>query len=94
MGNCHIYIDEDADVQKALNIIINAKTDRPAVCNAAETLLIHEKWFKKYHEVLFDTLEQHSVTVHGDEEVLNHRQMPFRQENPIGPMNTLVLTLP
>ncbi|MFW0781625.1 glutamate-5-semialdehyde dehydrogenase [Rossellomorea marisflavi] len=73
VGNCHIYIDEDADVQKALNIIINAKTDRPAVCNAAETLLIHEKWFKKYHEVLFDTLEQHSVTVHGDEEVLNHK---------------------
>ncbi|MGD7046828.1 glutamate-5-semialdehyde dehydrogenase [Rossellomorea marisflavi] len=73
VGNCHIYIDEDADVQKALNIIINAKTDRPAVCNAAETLLIHEKWFKKDHEVLFDTLEQHGVTVHGDEEVLNHK---------------------
>lgn len=73
VGNCHIYIDEDADVQKALNIIINAKTDRPAVCNAAETLLIHEKWFKKNHEVLFDTLEQHGVTVHGDEEVLNHK---------------------
>ncbi|MDW4526915.1 glutamate-5-semialdehyde dehydrogenase [Rossellomorea marisflavi] len=73
VGNCHIYIDEDADVQKALNIIINAKTDRPAVCNAAETLLIHEKCFKKYHEVLFDTLEQHGVTVHGDEEVLNHK---------------------
>ncbi|MEW4308518.1 glutamate-5-semialdehyde dehydrogenase [Rossellomorea marisflavi] len=73
VGNCHVYIDEDADVQKALNIIINAKTDRPAVCNAAETLLIHEKWFKKNHEVLFDTLEQHGVTVHGDEEVLNHK---------------------
>ncbi|MDR4936743.1 glutamate-5-semialdehyde dehydrogenase [Rossellomorea marisflavi] len=73
VGNCHIFIDEDADVQKALNIIINAKTDRPAVCNAAETLLIHEKWFKKNHEVLFDTLEQHGVTVHGDEEVLNHK---------------------
>ena len=73
VGNCHIYIDEDADVQKALNIIINAKTDRPAVCNAAETLLIHEKWFSMNHQVLFDTLEQHGVTVHGDETVLNQK---------------------
>ncbi|KML35281.1 glutamate-5-semialdehyde dehydrogenase [Rossellomorea marisflavi] len=73
VGNCHIYIDEDADVQKALNIIINAKTDRPAVCNAAETLLIHEKWFSMNHKVLFDTLEQHGVTVHGDETVVNHK---------------------
>lgn len=46
-GLCHIYIDESADIQKALQIIINAKTQRPGVCNAMETLLIHETMFPK-----------------------------------------------
>ena len=41
-GNCHIYIDKDADPEKAVSITVNAKTSRPSVCNAAETLLIHE----------------------------------------------------
>lgn len=42
-GNCHIYVDNDADIDIALNIIFNAKTSRPSVCNAAETLLVHKK---------------------------------------------------
>ena len=43
-GNCHIYVDSTADPGMARNIVINAKTDRPGVCNAAETLLVHQEW--------------------------------------------------
>lgn len=43
-GNCHVYIDESADPQMASEVVINAKTQRPSVCNAIESLLIHEKW--------------------------------------------------
>ncbi|MFW6278915.1 MAG: glutamate-5-semialdehyde dehydrogenase [Bacillota bacterium] len=43
VGNCHVYVDQSAEIDMALNIIDNAKTDRPAVCNAAETLLVHEE---------------------------------------------------
>jgi glutamate-5-semialdehyde dehydrogenase len=42
-GNCHVYVDEFADLDQALSIVVNAKTSRPGVCNAAETLLVHEK---------------------------------------------------
>lgn len=44
VGNCHVFIDESADVEMARSIAINAKTQRPSVCNAAETLLIHRTW--------------------------------------------------
>lgn len=42
VGNCHIYIDKNADLKKAVDIVFNAKTSRPSVCNAAESLLIHK----------------------------------------------------
>jgi len=67
VGNCHIYIDADADVEKALNILINAKTDRPAVCNAAETVIIHRDWFENNVEQLAASFTEHGITVHGDE---------------------------
>ncbi|HEX6922566.1 MAG TPA: glutamate-5-semialdehyde dehydrogenase, partial [Bacillales bacterium] len=47
-GNCHIYIDETADPQMAIEITVNAKTQRPSVCNAAETVIIHDKWARKH----------------------------------------------
>ncbi|MTH51969.1 glutamate-5-semialdehyde dehydrogenase [Bacillus mangrovi] len=72
VGNCHLYIDENADADKALPILINAKTDRPAVCNAAETLLIHEKWLKKYKDVLNAAFNAHGIQVHGDETAVQH----------------------
>jgi glutamate-5-semialdehyde dehydrogenase len=71
-GNCHLYIDKEADVEKALNIIVNAKTDRPAVCNAAETLIIHEEWLKANNEALAEMFAAHSITVHGDEGAAEH----------------------
>lgn len=70
VGNCHIYIDKEAQVEKALNIIINAKTDRPAVCNAAETVILHEDWFKENNGAFVEKLKEHNVTIHGDEKVV------------------------
>ncbi|MCC3358116.1 glutamate-5-semialdehyde dehydrogenase [Bacillus sp. REN16] len=71
VGNCHVYIDSEADVEKALPILVNAKTDRPAVCNAAETVLIHKDWLQKHKDELVETLQKHSITVHGDEVALS-----------------------
>jgi glutamate-5-semialdehyde dehydrogenase len=67
VGNCHIYIDKDADTQMALNILVNAKTDRPAVCNAAETVVIHRDWLSVNKEQLIETFNQNGITVHGDD---------------------------
>ena len=47
VGNCHVYVDEAADLEKAVSIVYNAKTHRPGVCNAAESLLVHERWLRK-----------------------------------------------
>ena len=47
-GNCHIFIDESAKPDMAIQIAINGKTQRPSVCNAIESILIHENWFKQY----------------------------------------------
>ncbi len=67
VGNCHIYIDKEADIEKALNILINAKTDRPAVCNAAETVIIHEDWFNKHKDTFLTKMEEFNITLHGDD---------------------------
>ncbi|MFD1735926.1 glutamate-5-semialdehyde dehydrogenase [Bacillus salitolerans] len=71
VGNCHIYIDKEADLQKALSIFVNAKTDRPAVCNAAETLIVHKEWFTNHHQHLVATLAEHNITVYGDEHIIS-----------------------
>lgn len=67
VGNCHIYIDAEADVEKALTILVNAKTDRPAVCNAAETLIVDLQWLKKNKDALIKTFKEHGISVHGDQ---------------------------
>ncbi|MEH7674023.1 MULTISPECIES: glutamate-5-semialdehyde dehydrogenase [Bacillus] len=71
-GNCHVFIDQTANVKKAIEIVINAKTNRPAVCNALETLIIHRDWLKENAASLNEALLEHHVTVHGDEEALSH----------------------
>ncbi|WP_304654196.1 glutamate-5-semialdehyde dehydrogenase [Halobacillus shinanisalinarum] len=70
VGNCHIYVDKDANVEKAINILVNAKTDRPAVCNAAETLVVHKDWLERNSEALVDALQKNNISVHGDEHVM------------------------
>lgn len=62
-GNCHVYIDEFADIKMGLDILINAKCQRPSVCNACETLLVHEKAAKVFMPLARTELEKRSVEV-------------------------------
>lgn len=68
-GNCHIYVDETADIEMAVSIILNAKTQRIGVCNACESLVIHESVKEKLLPVLADKLKEHHVEIRGDEKV-------------------------
>ena len=68
-GNCHIYVDEDADLEKAIPIIINAKTQRIGVCNACESLLIHEKIADRFLPELGRALREKNVEMRGDQTV-------------------------
>lgn len=65
VGNCHIYVDESADLEKAVSIVVNAKTSRPSVCNAAESLLVHEKVAEAFLPRLAGAMP--AVTLHGCE---------------------------
>jgi len=65
-GNCHIFVDESADFDMADRIVINAKTQRPSVCNAAEKLLVHEKVAAKYIPRIVKKLIEAGVEVRGD----------------------------
>jgi glutamate-5-semialdehyde dehydrogenase len=69
VGNCHIFVDAGADEQMALNIVINAKVQRPSVCNAAETLLVHADIADSFVPKVLETLGAHGVAVHGDSQV-------------------------
>ena len=67
-GNCHLVIDVSADVEMAVNIAVNAKTQRPSVCNAIETVLVHRGIAGSAVPPLVDAMSERGVTVHGDEE--------------------------
>ncbi|SDN33455.1 glutamate-5-semialdehyde dehydrogenase [Alkalicoccus daliensis] len=67
-GNCHIYIDEHAAPELARRIIIDAKVQRPSVCNSCETILLHKKWAEANFADLLDDLSFHGVQLHGDSE--------------------------
>ncbi len=67
-GNCHVYVEEDADLEKATPIVINAKCQRPGTCNAAEKLLVHSKIAKQYLPIVITELIKNGVEVRGDEE--------------------------
>lgn len=66
-GNCHIYVDEYADLDKAVKIIYNAKCSRPSVCNACESLVIHEKIADKALPLIKKQLDRAGVLIHADE---------------------------
>jgi glutamate-5-semialdehyde dehydrogenase len=66
-GNCHVYVDASADLEQAHAIVINAKTQRPGVCNAAETLLVHERIAAEFLPRMLDALAAAGVTVRADE---------------------------
>lgn len=67
VGNCHAYVDESADIAKAADIVYNAKTSRVSVCNALETLLIHEKIADKALPAIYDKLKEKNVQIRGCE---------------------------
>jgi glutamate-5-semialdehyde dehydrogenase len=66
VGNCHVYVDADAEIDRALAILLNAKVQRPSVCNAAETLLVHADVAEKFLPAAMRALREAGVTVHGD----------------------------
>jgi glutamate-5-semialdehyde dehydrogenase len=72
VGNCHVYVDARADLDKALRILINAKVQRPAVCNAAETFLVHRDVADVFVPNALRALADRGVEVFGDEEIIRH----------------------
>ena len=79
VGNCHIFVDESADLKNAVPLIINAKTQRPSVCNACEKLLIHRNIADKFLPEICSALANAGVEIRGDETVCN----VFPQSQPI-----------
>ncbi|WP_203362568.1 glutamate-5-semialdehyde dehydrogenase [Bacillus sp. REN10] len=73
VGNCHIFIDDSADKQMAIDIAVNAKTQRPSVCNAAETLLIHQDW--PHRAAVLEALHKKEVELRGDQHLAT--EFPF-----------------
>jgi glutamate-5-semialdehyde dehydrogenase len=66
VGNCHVYVDASADLEQALAIVMNAKTQRTSVCNAAESLLVHRDVADEFLPVVIEALQAAGVTIHGD----------------------------
>lgn len=69
VGNCHVFVDESADIEKAVNIIVNAKAQRPGVCNAAETLLVHKNIAEEFLPRAIKDLRDKNVEIRGDKAV-------------------------
>ena len=65
-GNCHVYVDESADLDMAVNIVYNAKTQRIGVCNACESLVVHRAIAEKFIPMVVDKLKEKNVEVRGD----------------------------
>ncbi len=77
-GNCHLFIDESADIQMALSISLNGKTQRPSVCNALETILVHKNWYDQYGQELLQSLADHGVEIYGDSTVTKDFTASFK----------------
>ncbi|MGY0400514.1 glutamate-5-semialdehyde dehydrogenase [Carnobacterium jeotgali] len=82
-GNCHVYIDKDAQLTMATDIIVNAKCTRPSVCNAAETLLIHEDVAEAFLPVIEKALAPWNVELRADEKALSYlkKAIPATQDD-------------
>ncbi|HEX5533583.1 MAG TPA: glutamate-5-semialdehyde dehydrogenase [Actinomycetales bacterium] len=70
VGNCHVYVDASADPEQARSIVLNSKTHRPSVCNAAETLLVHADLRETLLPQLLSDLAQAGVVLHGDDRAM------------------------
>ncbi|WP_017626608.1 glutamate-5-semialdehyde dehydrogenase [Nocardiopsis chromatogenes] len=82
-GNCHVYIDEHADLDRAVSIAVNAKAQRVSVCNAAETLLVHERIAERFLPRFLREIGDLGVTVHGDDRVraFDDRAVPATEDD-------------
>lgn len=94
-GNCHVFVDETADKQMAFNIIVNAKTQRPSVCNAIETIVLHEAWATQYGQELFALLQEKDVELRGDEKAvaLDSSLVPAAEEDWATEFSSLTLAV-
>jgi glutamate-5-semialdehyde dehydrogenase len=72
VGNCHVYVDKDADIDKAVAILLNSKAQRVSVCNAAETVLVHAQIADAFLPRALEALREAGVTVHGDSRFALH----------------------
>jgi glutamate-5-semialdehyde dehydrogenase len=72
VGNCHVYVDKDADIDKAVAILLNSKAQRVSVCNAAETVLVHRDIAEAFLPRALAALHEAGVTIHGDERFALH----------------------
>ncbi|MGI9137099.1 MAG: glutamate-5-semialdehyde dehydrogenase [Candidatus Nanopelagicales bacterium] len=72
VGNCHVYVDKDADIDKAIAILLNSKAQRVSVCNAAETVLVHRDIAEAFLPRALAALKDAGVTVHADERFALH----------------------
>lgn len=84
VGNCHVYIDSDADLEMAASVVYNAKTSRPSVCNAIETILVHEAVAERFLPLVKKKLDEKKVELHGDEktrEILGGCVIPAAEED-------------
>lgn len=83
-GNCHIYVDSTADIQMAVDITDNGKTQRPSVCNALETCLVHQEAAKRFLPALKAKLDEHHVEIRGCQrtrEILGDCVVPVTEED-------------
>jgi glutamate-5-semialdehyde dehydrogenase len=83
VGNCHVYLHADAPTQRSIDIVVNSKTQRVSVCNAAEALLVHEDAADRILPELFAALKQRGVTIHGDETSGKYAQMAGASFRPV-----------
>src|SRR5262249_35637308 len=82
VGNCHVYVDADADVDLAVRILVNAKAQRPSVCNAAETFLVHADIADAFVPAALRALAEAGVTVHGDAAIARYGEVvPATEED-------------
>ena len=81
IGNCHVYVDETADLEKAIRIVLNAKTQRPGVCNSCESLLVHENIAEKFIPMIIKELKEKKVEIRGDEIFVNAGAVPASEED-------------
>jgi glutamate-5-semialdehyde dehydrogenase len=74
VGNCHVYVDQGADLEKALGVLMNSKTQRLSTCNTAETLLVHVEIADSFLPLVLEELAMAGVTVHGDPRVARYNR--------------------